>query len=226
MIEEKLYKLQKYMVTSDELFSEKENKVRLKLKPEDDLILIDNKNSLFWLFYITKYGYDHFIGLERKKFIEQEKEKYKNVDLFNQQSSHFKTHKLKKINIINNLLYEETNMATLKALCVYNNISVIVEYKYCYIELLFNSTPPYIYKNIDGLVCLKPYSTILINEIRKHKISIKDVEKKLNSVSYYKVDDLKNMANKLSISLFNENDKKKKKKIELYNEIKFKLNKL
>ena len=51
MIEEQLYKLQKYMVTSEELFSEKEHKVRLKLNPEDDLILIDNKNSLFWLLY-------------------------------------------------------------------------------------------------------------------------------------------------------------------------------
>ena len=41
MIEEELYKLQKYMVTPEDIFSNKEYKVRLKLKKEDNLILIN-----------------------------------------------------------------------------------------------------------------------------------------------------------------------------------------
>jgi hypothetical protein len=224
MIEESLYKLQKYMVTPEDIFSNKEYNIRLKLKKEDNLILINEKNTLFWLYYIIKYGYEEYNNLERKKFIEQEKEKYKNIELFNNCSAQFKLHKLKKINIVNNLLYETVNIPTLKALCIYNNLSIILEYKYTYIELLFGNEPKYIYKQIDNTIWLEPYSKKQVDTIHKTKIEIKQVDKKINGIGYYKVPELHEMANKLSISILNNN--KKKKKEVLYNEIKFKLNKL
>mgnify|MGYP003327517250 CR=1 FL=1 len=49
-------------------------------------------------------------GMSKVKRIHELKEKYKNVDLFNKQSSHFETHKLKKINVIIKLIIWRTEM--------------------------------------------------------------------------------------------------------------------
>ena len=70
---ETIYKLQKYMIT-DEMIDNHYNKdSRLKLNDDDNLILIDDKNILFWLYFITKYDYSYYLSLERKKFFIQEK---------------------------------------------------------------------------------------------------------------------------------------------------------
>lgn len=224
---EALYTLQKYMITYDMLDGSDYDKYnKLKLSEKNDLILIHEKNIFFWIFFITKYSYESYLDLERKKYTMQEKEKYSNVEQFNQSSSIFKVHKLKKINVINNLLYEDTNFHTLKALCISNNLSIVIVFNHCYSELIFGDTPSYIFVNEgNNSFYMKEYSKEELEKEKKDKIFIKDLEKKMNSVSFYKVDELKDMAKKLKIDIVDSNNKKKKKVV-LYDEIKLKLNKL
>lgn len=221
---ETIYKLQKYMITDEMIDNHFTKDSRLKLNDDDNLILIDDKNILFWLYFITKYDYSHYLGLERKKFFIQEKEKYSNIDIFNENTAIFKTHKLKKINVINNLLYENVNYQTLKALCIYNHLTIYLVYNNYYTELSFGSNKYIFYCVNNHSYYLKSYTEEELEKIKKEKIFIKNLDKKMNSVNYYKMDDLKHMAMKLNIQLFDDN--KKKKKLVLYDEIKLKLNKL
>ena len=223
---EALYKLQKYTITYDRLFDGEPSKHKcLKLNEVNDLILIKEKNILFWIFFISKYSYSEYLDLERKKYVSQEKEKYKNVDRFNEDASIFKVHKLKKMNTINNLLYEEVDIHTFKALCIYNSISVIVSYEYMYIDLNYGSSYTYIFVKEGDYYYMNPYTKELDLKIKNEKIQITNFCKKLNSMSYYKVSELQDIAKKINIDIY-ESTNKKKKKIVLYDEIKLKLNKL
>ena len=65
---ETIYKLQKYMVTDEMIDNHYTKNSKLKLNTDDNLILIDDKNILFWLYFITKYDYSYYLNLDRKKF--------------------------------------------------------------------------------------------------------------------------------------------------------------
>ena len=94
-----------------------------------------------------------------------------------------------------------------------------------YIDLNYGSSYTYIFVKEGDYYYMNPYTKELDLKIKNEKIQITNFCKKLNSMSYYKVSELQDIAKKINIDIY-ESTNKKKKKIVLYDEIKLKLNKL
>ena len=123
-------------------------------------------------------------------------------------------------NVINNLCYEvDINLYTLSALASFNNVNLIYSNNNIYSVLSDNSDKSFFLVNTN-----KDIYQICEDKLDKIKSTCYNVEnilKPMYSMSYYKLDDLKEMIDKMKIEL--ETDKKYKKQ-ELYNKIKQQLN--
>ena len=115
-----------------------------------------------------------------------------------------------------------------KALCLLykKNVIVIRENKTYYRYFYENYEDINIYNNINIINCDKYNKYTLLQDITHDKIEnifnnyyyIEDHKKILRSVTYYKLEDMVNMATKLDIVLYKDINKKKTKK-DLYEEI-------
>ena len=109
--------------------------------------------------------------------------------------------------ILNNLMYEPTiSLITLNALCKFYNINLIYLHDRIYIKMCHNDDLPIIVINNE---CKFIDTHTEIND----KYEITNLEKPLNSVSYYKLNELVEFAIKLQLP------HEKIKKADLYNSI-------
>ena len=109
--------------------------------------------------------------------------------------------------ILNNLMYEPTiSLITLNALCKFYNINLIYLHDRIYIKMCHNDDLPIIVINNE---CKFIDTNTEIND----KYEITNLEKPLNSVSYYKLNELVEFAIKLNLP------HEKIKKADLYNSI-------
>uniref|UniRef100_A0AB39JBQ2 Rho termination factor N-terminal domain-containing protein n=1 Tax=Florenciella sp. virus SA2 TaxID=3240092 RepID=A0AB39JBQ2_9VIRU len=131
--------------------------------------------------------------------------------------------KYKKIeNVINNLCYEDDiNLHTLSALASFNNINLIYNNNNIYSVLCDcnNSSRPYFLVNMNKdiyQICKEK-----LEKIKSNCYNVENILKPMYSMTHYKLDDLKEMIDKMKIELEVE---KKYKKQELYDKIKQQLN--
>jgi hypothetical protein len=109
--------------------------------------------------------------------------------------------------ILNNLMYEPIiSLITLNALCKFYNINLIYLHDRIYIKMCHNDDLPIIVINNE---CKFIDTNTEIND----KYEITNLEKPLNSVSYYKLNELVEFAIKLNLP------HEKIKKADLYNSI-------
>lgn len=125
--------------------------------------------------------------------------------------------KFKKMNnVIENLCYEENiNLYTLSALCKYNNLNFIYVNENIKYEMFYNedSNSYYLVNNNKDIKFVKKENLCKICE---NKYNIQNIEKPINSITYYKLDELTDIYN---ILINNDNNVKYKKK-EIYEIIK------
>jgi hypothetical protein len=123
-------------------------------------------------------------------------------------SEKINTFKIKnKEYILNNLMYEPyINLITLNAIAKCYDINLVYVKDNIYIKMCHNI-------NIPLLVITSDYNFIKksLNEIENEYYEITNLEKPLNSVSYYKLSELTEIAIKLNLSY------DKIKKVDLYN---------
>lgn len=210
-----------------------------KILNNTDTYFVYEKDKLFWCFYILLNGYQEYQYVSRT-FKEEINLKYKfidfirtNKDLFKQK---LKQNKLKIENVIQNLGNQETiTFETFKTLCLFYHINIaikrnkLVEY---YENNQMNETnvcdnntdndKTIINKQQHFFVLQKNHTllkkTLSIQELQRDYIIVKDIEKPIKSITYYKLNDLQEYAKKLNIDYLTKDNKKKKKK-DLYQEI-------
>lgn len=180
------------------------------------------QDKLFWCFYIMLYGKDQYNYIDQKEFTTKVDIKLKAIEKLSDYKEQIKLYKLKYEEIVNELLNEkELTIAGFIVLCIMHNISVIYTTQKKYYEInLSNVKIQHIVKVYDPSkisVQLDVYSKN-VNAVIDNCIKIENIKKPILSISSYKLEDLKNMATKLGICLFNDNGKTKKKKI-LYEDI-------
>ena len=110
--------------------------------------------------------------------------------------------KIKKIeNIINNLCYEDNiNLKTLSALCCYFSKSMYYFSENVFVTLNESSEPTeqvYLVKNDLSIVYVKKE---IIKELREKSFEVQDLNKIFYSMSHYKVDELKDIADTIGIN--------------------------
>lgn len=243
-----LSKLQDYMFTEEKLNNSiqyniisnlnKKNTDKNMDKKQDNNIIknkINNKyfipkenDTLFWCFYIIKFGEIKY-ETENKNLLNEKKIKIDYVSKIRNNKAILKKYKFDTLtNIENNLVNDKCiNLSTFFSLCCIENINVVLinEKKKFYYELkIYDDEIVY---EIYDLFDIKKYGlhTNQLNkseyniEYRENYYKVENLDKPIKSLSFYKVEDLISICNKLKINTIDDNTNKLKNKKQLYESI-------
>ena len=241
-----LVQLQDYMLSRDVIcsfFKEKKdlNKPKESIVKEDkedkeDKKKMDSifypreKDSLFWCFYIITNGFASYQMIPYKNIVVEKKFKIEYVEKIRKEKQRIKPYKFAGLqNMENNLAHDfKIDANTFLTLCVIENINVLLFKKRTYYELLMNDSDDfYIVKMVDidqnkgqlqnkDKYGFQKMSKKEADEYKKQFLLIENIEKPIKSITYYKVNDLLDMCNKLGIVI---TDTKRKSKQHLYETI-------
>ena len=194
--------------------------VEQKSKERINTFTPKQKDSLFWCFYILKYGEQNYEMLENINIVLEKKLKIEYVEKIRKEKQVVKSHKFATLTHLENQLANEErlDLNTFFTLCVIENINVLYICKKTYFELLMNDDKIHIIHRLDNY-SKYGYEGIdqTKNELyRSTLFKVDDVEKPIKSISSYKVSELVEFCNKLGIELYNKDNNKSKSKKELY----------
>uniref|UniRef100_A0A6C0H5G1 Uncharacterized protein n=1 Tax=viral metagenome TaxID=1070528 RepID=A0A6C0H5G1_9ZZZZ len=198
-------------------------------------------DKLFWVFYKIINNLSD-VDLEHINSFKVMKEfKINSVEKLQNQKNILKNFKIQKGLVEDDLTNnEKINFKTFHALCVLYLVNVIVvrdNNTYCVLctnndEKVINLQNYKLLKisNVKMSPGFNNFDIELVNNITEEELQkilnsyyvIEDISKPLKAFSNYKLDDLVNIAEKLSINIYDEHTKKKKKQ-ELYENIMQKL---
>lgn len=212
---------------------------KLKSKYNEKPINLKKKNilndKLFWCFYKLYYNLTD-IDLEYINTFNTEKEfKISVIEKIKNNKELLKKHKIQKNNVETEITNDkQISLNTFKTLCILYNLNIIVikdNYtytrftnnnlencidnldKYTAIKLLYKNSSN-INTNFEILMNIDNYE---IKDVLTNYFYVKNLEKPINSLSSYKLNDIIEIATKLKILINNDNGKKKTK-LELYSD--------
>lgn len=148
--------------------------IRKRIKPIVEFI-INDKDCLFWTFYIMVNGLENYSQVEVKNIVCEKKEKLSLVDnVIHKNVSFLKENKIRITkHIIQDLAYEnKINFQTFQVLCLLHNLSFIIKYKNCYYEYKSPS-------NSQPII-------IELRENKKHKVLVLNLDKNLDYDDFLK----------------------------------------
>ena len=185
-------------------------------------------DTLFWCYYIISNGEIKYETINNKNFVITKQIKINFVNKIRENKQIAKTYKFDTIsNIESNLANDDyITIKTVLTLCAIEKINVIFVKNKTYYELLMNDNEPiYIIREIQSNNnYVKKYgfevsTNFIIEEIRNNFYKLDNPNKPIKSLSFYKLQDLIEMSNKLAIELINKENGKNKTKNELYESI-------
>ena len=201
-----------------ELFKKRKIPIKKSKSSNENCFIINQEDKLFWAFYIFLFGFEEF-HLINNFFITEKNFKIETIQKIRDNKSLFKINKISK-NIVENELVNEKkiNLISLNALSLLYNLNVIFIKKRTI--LIFNHNKDELINNckniieekndIISLITLDPN---IIQQLIEEYYIIENCLKPINSFSFYKFNDLVNIAKKLNLETCN------KKKQKLYEEI-------
>ena len=181
---------------------------------------IHDKDTLFWIYYIFEKGFQSYEMIGRDKYSVEMKHKANIVQLIKEKKKDLKHYKIKISDLESDLLYSKCiNIKTFFIMLVLKNINFIF-----YTDKLY-----YEYKSYDNEKTIILYhdkknnvyeykKDVNIDEIKLNRLVIESISKPIRAISYYKVDDIKNMCHILKIDIMKNFTKTFTKK-ELYQKI-------
>ena len=186
------------------------------------IFIPQEKDKLFWCFYIIKNGLDKYHSITQNYFQIEMNFKISTAEKLAQNDVLLKQNKLKREKIESELVNDKTiSLTGLHALALLYNINILLIFDHFFYRMSgVSDDEPYILeKDTNG-----NYGIISnLSEERKKIIydkyyEIEDYRKPVRTISAYKVDDIRNIAQKLGILHCDNLGNKKTKKI-LYEEI-------
>jgi len=231
-------KLQDYMLTENTIKrslhnrinncfdsnSEKSNKISRQtpvlVKEKCNTFVPMQRDTLFWCFYILKYGENNYEMLDNINIVLEKKLKIDYVEKIRKEKQIVKSYKFATLTHLENKLAneEKIDLNTFFTLCVIENINVLYICKKIYFELLMNDDKIHIIHRLDN------YSKYGYEGIEQSKIElyrstlfkVDNFEKPVKSISSYKVSQLVEFCTKLGIEIYDKNTNKNKSKKDLY----------
>lgn len=184
------------------------------------------KDSLFWCFFILKYGFTKYeMDIGSQQFTIEKTEKFANIELLRTKENKdlLKIHKIKPLSDLEDDLSnsERITIKTFFALCIVHKINILlVDGQKIYQSI--NNDEPLINvvhrnsKSYEHYIELN-VSNDTINNFRENYYNVSGFDSGLKSISSYKVEELHNLCKKLNItnaleSLSNTKSKKLTKK--------------
>lgn len=176
------------------------------------------KDTLFWCFYVMKHGDTSYEMLKHRNFIIEKKLKFECIEQIRGDKQLIKTYKIATLtHLENNLANDERiDLKTFLSLCIIENLNVIYINKKTYFKLLMNDT-----NSIHVIHCLDNYKfgyeqITTNNDITSKLFPLESIDKPIKSISAYKVQELVDICDKLSIETTCKESGKTKSKKELY----------
>ena len=196
------------------------NYVEQKSKERINTFTPKQKDSLFWCFYVLKYGEQNYEMLENINIVLEKKLKIDYVEKIRKEKQIVKSYKFATLTHLENQLAneEKIDLNTFFTLCVIENINILYVCKKTYFELLMNDDKIHIIHRLDN------YSKYGYEGIEQSKIDlyrstlfkVDSVEKPIKSISSYKVSELVEFCTKLGIEICVKDTNKNKSKKDLY----------
>jgi len=192
------------------------------------LFIPKEQDTLFWCYYIILNGEGSYEMLNVKNPLIAKQIKIDYVSKIRENKQILKTYKFDSITSIESNLANDNNIniKTVMSLCVINKINLIFISRNTYFELLMNDTEPiYIIRELEFQSKYnKKYgfeiaNNNLLDSIRATLYKIDNLDKPIKALSYYKIKDLTDICEKLSIDITNSETGKNKSKNELYESI-------
>lgn len=201
-----------------------ENKSVKVLRPKDTTYKPGKKDSLFWCFYILKYGLSKYeMEVGNQHFTIEKQEKFKYIDEIRKTSNKdlIKTHKIKPLSLLEDDLanQERISIKTFFALCIMENINIMLVDKRKVYEIIMTDDPK-IHVVHRNSVSYEHHieldvSADAINVYKESYYKMSSFDSGLKSMASYKVEELIELCNKLGIVLETA-DKKKHLKKDIY----------
>lgn len=190
-----------------------------------EIFVPEEKDTLFWCFYILAYGIDKYNGLHSRNIVVEKKIKIDLIEIFRQNNikSIIKERKLGPIsNIENSLLNEKSiDLKTFEALCIIKDISCVYLFNRCYYPINIEDDENNNESTLTPLIVKKSYpekygyvENCSLTEISNTKHKVNNISKPLKAMTSYKLEELLVLCNKLNIDV--EGNKRKKN---LYEEL-------
>ena len=194
----------------------------VKNNNKNNIFIPREKDSLFWCFFLIKNGHLKYELIENKNIITEKQLKIGYVEEIRKHKPIIKQYKFTTLtNIENNLANEEKlNINTFLTLCVIENINVLFVKNRTYYELLMNdSNNIFIVYFLNNGKFGYEENASKIDNIKLTFFKLDNIEKPIKSIAYYKIHDLIEICNKLSIDTTNKETNKCKSKKDLYEDI-------
>lgn len=185
--------------------------------PQGDAFFPHENDSLFWSFYIIKYGQEAFESLGKINIVIERKIKIEYIERFREGKQILKTYKCAPLTHLENALLNEKqiDMKTLIALCVIEGISFMYIYKNTYYEMNIEADETTQIHAIVRMDLPTRYGSKMmadVKPIRESFYKIDNMNKPLKSMSAYKLEELVVFCNKLGLNINNTEGKKTNKK--------------
>jgi len=193
------------------------------------------KDKLFWCFFIMKHGFIEYEKLrldvdkhESINMVVEKKLKIEYVDKLRENKNIIKKYKIAPLSEVENYLVNENmiDVKTFLILCILEELSVLYLRKNTYYELSFVSSDTQSNKQ-HVVVCHSPFKYTYECEKTQQEIEqyentyykLDQIDKPVKGFSSYKLPELVEICNKLSLDVINLATLKKKTKQELYESI-------
>ena len=211
------------------IIKDKDKEVPCK-KVNNNIYKPHHHDSLFWCFYILKYGFSKYeMEVGNQYFTIEKTEKFKYIETLRKNKDILKINKIKPFTDLEDDLANKTRISikTFFALCIIENLNILLVDKRKIYESINNDNPEIhvIHRNgvtyehhIELNIAANDLSTI---QNTYYKMS--GFETNLKSMTSYKVDELLELCKKLDINVTNTNattndttNKKKLNKKDIY----------
>lgn len=204
------------------------NKLECEIKPKlvkESIFFPKEQDTLFWCYYIISSGESNYEMMNVKNSLVAKQIKINYVNKIRMNKQIVKTYKFDTITNIESNLVNDNNISikTIMTLCVIDKINVIFVSRKTYYELLMNDTTTiYIIREVENQSKYnKKYGFEISNldslqQIKKTLYKVETLNKPIKPLSSYKLQDLIDICNKLSIEVKRIDNGKNKSKNELY----------
>ena len=204
----------------------KQNYNDKKQNYNDKKYIPKQKDSLFWCFYILKYGYSKYeFEIRNQYFTVEKSEKYKYIELFRQPNNKalLKLHKIKPFLQIEDELANQPyiSIKTFLALCIIENINImLIDKRKIYEKICIDIDENHPINIIHHDLSKQLYyieldiNDNIIEEYKKKYYILTSPDATLKNINSYKIQELIDFCQLLKIDITNE---KKLLKKDLYN---------
>ena len=198
-------------------------KVQLKQKEISGSIIPSvTEDTLFWCFYIISHGFEKYEMLIHKNIVGEKKLKIEHIEELRKHKDVLKPYRFTTFSNLEDKLanHKKIDISTFLSLCVLKNINVLIIKKKIFFELRMNDTDEiFVVRESNGKYGYESSNKLYTNELKEDYIGVNNIEKPLNSMSYYKADELVEMCNKFGIETISSKTNKKKTKKEMYDSL-------